>query len=114
MAKEYIQPENVFARFCVIFVISTFTFSILVYFWNILINNHTSFSVCIFESIFFGLFFGLIITWMTKGVRCAKCKAPMPLYRKPTSFNQMFWGGWTCSKCGVELDRKGNLIKKKK
>ena len=29
------------------------------------------------------------------------------MVRKPTSFRQAAWGGWTCSKCGCEIDKWG-------
>jgi len=41
---------------------------------------------------------------------CPRCKADIPPIRKPTSVNQMLWGGWTCSSCGLELDRKGDPV----
>ena len=41
---------------------------------------------------------------------CPKCKTKLPLFRTPTNLNQMLMGGWTCPKCGCEVDRKGNNI----
>ena len=29
------------------------------------------------------------------------------MVRKPTSFRQAAWGGWTCFKCGCEIDKWG-------
>jgi transposase-like protein len=43
---------------------------------------------------------------------CPKCEAPMPRFRIPTSFRQMFLGGWTCPNCGCEIDRSGKEISK--
>ena len=31
----------------------------------------------------------------------------MPLVRTPTSIRQLMWGGWTCPKCGCEMDGTG-------
>ena len=41
---------------------------------------------------------------------CPRCKEKIPTFRKPTSIRQGMWGGWTCSKCGCEIDRQGNEI----
>lgn len=41
---------------------------------------------------------------------CAVCHTELPMYRKPTSLHQAFWGGWTCENCGAELDRHGAKI----
>jgi ribosomal protein L37AE/L43A len=42
---------------------------------------------------------------------CPKCKTLLPFTRIPTSLHQLFLGGWTCQKCGAEVDKKGNLKK---
>lgn len=41
---------------------------------------------------------------------CAGCGELMPKLRKPANTRQMLWGGWTCQKCGCELDRKGQRV----
>jgi hypothetical protein len=44
---------------------------------------------------------------------CTQCDTPMPrAFRKPTSWRQAMWGGWTCSECGFELDKWGRPIEK--
>jgi len=45
-------------------------------------------------------------------VRCPRCGTAMPLVRKPTSGQQMMWGGYTCPKCGCEMDKYGKEIAK--
>ena len=40
-------------------------------------------------------------------VACPKCGEPMPRVRKPTSLRQALMGGWTCARCGTEMDRWG-------
>ena len=41
---------------------------------------------------------------------CSVCgTAPRPL-RVPANKHQMLWGGWTCKKCGSELDKYGSVI----
>jgi hypothetical protein len=42
--------------------------------------------------------------------KCGKCGAKMPFYRKPRSWHQVLWGGWTCAECGFELDKYGAPI----
>lgn len=41
---------------------------------------------------------------------CPKCNAPLPAIRAPKNVRQMLWGGWTCSGCGVELDKWGRPV----
>jgi hypothetical protein len=41
---------------------------------------------------------------------CPECFTPVPAFRRPTSFRQALWGGWTCETCGCELDRNGREI----
>lgn len=43
---------------------------------------------------------------------CPKCNEPLPQRRKPASRRQMLWGGWTCRRCGCELDRKGREMQR--
>jgi hypothetical protein len=40
-------------------------------------------------------------------VACPKCAEPMPVVRKPKNKRQALWGGWTCRKCGCEMDKYG-------
>jgi len=63
---------------------------------------------------FAGVISVIIADLLKKPRVCPKCKTQMPKsrFRKPANLHQMLWGGWTCPKCGCELDRKGNLIKK--
>jgi hypothetical protein len=42
--------------------------------------------------------------------KCPDCGELMPLVRKPANRRQMLWGGWTCQKCGAELDRSGRKV----
>lgn len=41
---------------------------------------------------------------------CPSCGNTLPCVRVPSSFSQIMWGGWTCPKCGCEIDRKGKKI----
>ncbi len=43
-------------------------------------------------------------------VSCPKCGENVPFLRKPASLRQELWGGWTCSNCGIEMDRWGTEI----
>lgn len=38
---------------------------------------------------------------------CPVCHGDVPAFRRPTSFRQALWGGWTCETCGTDLDRNG-------
>ena len=40
---------------------------------------------------------------------CPKCGAQLPKLRRPANADQALWGGWTCLKCGTQVDRNGNL-----
>lgn len=42
--------------------------------------------------------------------RCTDCGTPPPAFRKPANRQQMLWGGWTCAKCGLELDKYGRPV----
>ncbi|HTU19643.1 MAG TPA: hypothetical protein VMG10_16400 [Gemmataceae bacterium] len=49
--------------------------------------------------------------WNFKQAICTQCGTPMPMmFRKPTSWRQAMWGGWTCAECGFELDKWGRPI----
>ncbi|HTU90546.1 MAG TPA: hypothetical protein VMF69_10765 [Gemmataceae bacterium] len=41
---------------------------------------------------------------------CLQCGTPAPLIRKPAHWRQAMWGGWTCSECGLELDKWGRPV----
>lgn len=36
---------------------------------------------------------------------CRQCGTPAPMIRKPANWRQAMWGGWTCSECGLEVDK---------
>jgi len=38
-------------------------------------------------------------------VRCPECNHSLLTRRRPKSFRQFMWGGWTCPGCGIELDK---------
>lgn len=41
---------------------------------------------------------------------CPRCTDPLPIMRIPRTRQQMSWGGWTCKKCGCEVDKHGKEI----
>lgn len=53
-----------------------------------------------------------IVAIKRKPVYCPKCNAKMPPIRLPENFNQALFGGWTCRKCGCEIDKNGKIIAK--
>lgn len=40
-------------------------------------------------------------------VDCSECGSSQPYFRKPKTWKQALWGGYTCSNCGIELDKFG-------
>jgi hypothetical protein len=42
--------------------------------------------------------------------KCPDCGEALPRFRKAANRRQRLWGGWTCPKCGCEVDRKGNKV----
>lgn len=64
-----------------------------------------------FPAILFGVFF--IAALFVVSLRlppCPQCGTPAPMFRKPASWRQLMWGGWTCSECGLELDVSGRPV----
>jgi hypothetical protein len=43
-------------------------------------------------------------------VHCPKCGEKMPIRRTPQNESQKLYGGWTCPKCGTEMDSSGNIV----
>lgn len=58
-----------------------------------------------------GIVIYIVFTQMNfRGRLVRRCRTIMPYLRKPSSVQQMFWGGWTCPKCGAEMDKWGTEI----
>ena len=63
---------------------------------------------------------GIALLWGTKRKNklgfnlkrtvCPACGTQAPIIRKPRSFKQAMWGGWTCTKCGQEIDKWGRAV----
>ena len=49
-----------------------------------------------------------------KRVNCPSCGELAPQIRIPTSARQAAWGGWTCARCGSEMDKWGTEIPQSK
>jgi hypothetical protein len=58
------------------------------------------------DLIFFQLF--------TPRRKCPDCSEVLPRFRKPDNLRQLCWGGWTCPKCGCNLNSRGRKIKLRK
>jgi predicted RNA-binding Zn-ribbon protein involved in translation (DUF1610 family) len=43
-------------------------------------------------------------------VVCPNCGTALPRWRRPTSFKQGLWGGYTCPSCHCELDKWGREV----
>jgi hypothetical protein len=41
------------------------------------------------------------------GTSCPRCGEGLSMVRKPRSFGEVMWGGWTCPKCGCKVDKYG-------
>ena len=57
--------------------------------------------------------FAVVMLFLAGAMRkrnCPRCERPLPAVRKPQNRQQMLWGGWTCGRCGCELDRRGRVI----
>jgi hypothetical protein len=52
----------------------------------------------------------LLFEFKNTALRCGRCGEPAPLFRPPTGSKQAAGGGWTCRKCGTELDRRGRPV----
>jgi hypothetical protein len=46
----------------------------------------------------------------TEQVHCPRCGEPAPILRSPKNWRQSLWGGCTCTKCGAEYDKWGQLV----
>ncbi len=44
-------------------------------------------------------------------VVCPRCGTPLPKVREPRSLRQEIWGGWTCARCGTEVDKWGREVR---
>ena len=47
-----------------------------------------------------------------KRICCPRCGEKAPFVRKPTTLRQALWNGWTCPKCGCEMDKWGKEVEK--
>ena len=45
-----------------------------------------------------------------KKIYCPRCGERFSSVRKPMSSQQALWGGWTCPKCGCEVDKWGREV----
>jgi len=45
-----------------------------------------------------------------KGLNCPRCGNRLPAIRIPRTRQQRLWGGWTCKRCGCEVDKFGTEI----
>lgn len=45
----------------------------------------------------------------TSNLICPNCNELAPKIRKPKNLSQLLWGGFTCEKCGSEVDKWGRL-----
>jgi len=43
-------------------------------------------------------------------ISCPRCNTPLSTVRQPQNIRQTLWGGWTCIKCGAEVDKCGREV----
>jgi hypothetical protein len=43
-------------------------------------------------------------------VNCPRCGKSMPQIRTPSSPSQALWGGFTCDRCGCNIDKWGRVV----
>lgn len=55
---------------------------------------------------------GVVLLWVRMQPQpcCPRCGADLPKMRKPASLRQFLRGGWTCSHCSAEIDRRGRML----
>lgn len=54
----------------------------------------------------------VVLLWaLLSTPECQACAAPLPRMRAPRSMRQLLWGGMTCPRCGLELDRHGKPLR---
>lgn len=52
----------------------------------------------------------VVVALVTPRRPCADCGELLPRFRKPANLKQMLRGGWTCPRCGCEVDRRGQKV----
>ncbi len=55
----------------------------------------------------------LVANWLKlfPARKCPRCGEELPQTRKPVNRRQLLWGGWTCPKCGCEVDARGREVR---
>jgi hypothetical protein len=46
-----------------------------------------------------------------KGATCPQCHSAAPTMCVPKNVRQAMWGGWTCTRCQLEIDKWGKPIR---
>jgi hypothetical protein len=53
----------------------------------------------------------LLLDLLRRRRHCPQCATALPRIRRHTNQRQGLWGGWTCPRCGCEVDRNGLRIR---
>jgi len=112
MNKRDTSPKDFYKLFVIIYssvVILGMLFIIL----NIDFKKESYLLIVVIVAFLIGFGVPIIIALLRKPVHCPKCNTIMPKFRKVTNWNHLINGGWTCKKCGCEMDRSGKEITKK-
>lgn len=59
----------------------------------------------------FAIFAVIAALGVMRRARCGSCGLPQPIVRRPLNERQALWGGYTCRRCGTELDSSGAPIR---
>lgn len=54
-------------------------------------------------SLVLGLILAIYYMFFSKQKLCPCCHHPLPRTRDPESAEEVYWGGWTCKKCGAHV-----------
>lgn len=76
-----------------------------------LVFGNTSSALQMMFPLIGGLFaYGALTNMNLVAPECPRCATQQPKWRRPTSLRQTLLGGWTCTNCGTEMDRNGQVI----
>jgi len=77
-------------------------------FYEAFLFNSQTVKIIAYVVIGIAVVFVLILGFKPK--YCSNCNTKLPLMRAPANTKQAMQGGWTCPKCGKELDSSGKVI----
>jgi transposase-like protein len=67
-------------------------------------------SIAILFIVFYSCTDIILVTIFKTSRNCPDCGKKFPRFRIPVNFRQAFLGGWTCTKCGCQVNSFGRKI----